>query len=802
MEGTASAGQVVVSPATAAALPRRRSSASRTGPGFRLRRVAAPRSPRTRPDRPADVRDVDLAPLRPDRDPRAPARPAASDPEHRQVTVAFLHFDGTDELLARRGPGRRRRRARRARHRRAARGRRARRHVPRHRRRPRRRQDHPRRRACPRRRATTTTACSPRCADIVDRQPPAPAAHRRAPRPGLRRRGRPALPAHVHRHGRHREPRRPPHGRGRAGQILATPRGPRPVAAPSFDTDALEPFMVKGKRQPVEAFALGAAQRRGRGPRRRDLPLVGRDDEIAVVHRGARRAARPATGRVDRARRDPRHRQVPAHRGAAAPAPGTCPTFVDRVRPVRGHDAVRAVLVAAPRPARRCPRPPRPSRSPRSLDATRRASSAPSSSRGSRCSATPLDLDLPDTAETAALAPEFRRERVARGDGALPRPRAADGGARRRSRTSHWMDDASSGGPRRSSSTTSRRAPRSICATRRERRDRLHRARRSPTSARCGPRRSPRSRPPPRSSPRPRTRRCARTRSRCSPSARPATRCSSPSCSQAAAATGDVDVAPRLHRRRDHRADRPAADRATAAAALRVGARPQLPGRRARRSSRRRARRRPTRRPGAASTASSTFIGTDVAARSVTRCSATPRTRSSRSAAAASCTRAPATRSPRASATTPRARPSSSRCTSSTRSASPTRGGSRASRASARATSTRTSKPRSSSSARSPRRGASPDARRRRARRGLGGARRRARARRRLRPRARGVPQRARRLHAGDPVGEAGAAPEGGRGSPRRDRPLLATRCAIVRRGLPAARARRRRTRSQARGRA
>jgi class 3 adenylate cyclase/tetratricopeptide (TPR) repeat protein len=61
-------------------------------------------------------------------------------------------------------------------------------------------------------------------------------------------------------------------------QILST----APVLAASpveFETAALEPFLVKGKRLPVEAFAVGVIS----GARRagEDLPLVGRDDEIA-----------------------------------------------------------------------------------------------------------------------------------------------------------------------------------------------------------------------------------------------------------------------------------------------------------------------------------------------------------------------------------------------------------------------------------------------------------------------------------------------------------------------------------------
>jgi class 3 adenylate cyclase/tetratricopeptide (TPR) repeat protein len=70
--------------------------------------------------------------------------------------------------------------------------------------------------------------------------------------------------------------------KARPGQILAT----RPVLDPSrtlFDTEALEPFMVKGKSKPVTAFVVGPA----RGVRTEvasgDLPIVGRDDELTRI---------------------------------------------------------------------------------------------------------------------------------------------------------------------------------------------------------------------------------------------------------------------------------------------------------------------------------------------------------------------------------------------------------------------------------------------------------------------------------------------------------------------------------------
>jgi len=100
MEGTADAGQILVSPATAEALPPGVVGEAK-GPGFLLRRA---------PEVPADS-FVPFEPI----DPRADVlsgipvalrdvlRARHQEPEHRRVTVAFIHFDGTDELVAARG---------------------------------------------------------------------------------------------------------------------------------------------------------------------------------------------------------------------------------------------------------------------------------------------------------------------------------------------------------------------------------------------------------------------------------------------------------------------------------------------------------------------------------------------------------------------------------------------------------------------------------------------------------------------------------------------------------------------------
>jgi class 3 adenylate cyclase/tetratricopeptide (TPR) repeat protein len=101
MEGAAEAGQVVMSLATA-----QRLSANLIGSavwdGFFLRSAppgASPVSPSSVPDAPEELlrRSVSVAV-------RDNLLSGVVEPEHRQVTVAFLHFEGTDELLRDAGP--------------------------------------------------------------------------------------------------------------------------------------------------------------------------------------------------------------------------------------------------------------------------------------------------------------------------------------------------------------------------------------------------------------------------------------------------------------------------------------------------------------------------------------------------------------------------------------------------------------------------------------------------------------------------------------------------------------------------
>ena len=101
MEGAAAAGEIVISPATAAGL-RPGVVGEAKGPGFLLRRapvVPQSSSVRFEPVNPrADVLPGIPLAL------REVVRASHQEPEHRRVTVAFLHFDGTDHLVEYPGP--------------------------------------------------------------------------------------------------------------------------------------------------------------------------------------------------------------------------------------------------------------------------------------------------------------------------------------------------------------------------------------------------------------------------------------------------------------------------------------------------------------------------------------------------------------------------------------------------------------------------------------------------------------------------------------------------------------------------
>jgi class 3 adenylate cyclase/tetratricopeptide (TPR) repeat protein len=101
MESTASAGEIVVSPATASALPGD-TVGDRKDDGWKVRRdPGGERQPA--PTLSSTAATVDMSVAVPVAI-REHLLGGGDQPEHRQVTIAFLHFDGIDAMLERDGP--------------------------------------------------------------------------------------------------------------------------------------------------------------------------------------------------------------------------------------------------------------------------------------------------------------------------------------------------------------------------------------------------------------------------------------------------------------------------------------------------------------------------------------------------------------------------------------------------------------------------------------------------------------------------------------------------------------------------
>ena len=291
MEGTASAGQIVVSLATAAKIEPRLVGPV-LGAGRRLRRVEV-RIPEDPAPRSIDTDGLDLRPYLPAAI-RAHLLSGGGEPEHRQVCIAFCHFDGTDDLMRDRGPG-------------AVAG-----------------ALHELVTAVQHEvdRAGVTFLATDVDLDggkiiLASGIPASTGQDIDALLGAVRRIGDTPLPLPmrigVHRGAVFAGEVGPPYRRtftvmgdtvnltarlmakAAPGEIVASPDILK-LARTQFDTTPLEPFMVKGKRHPVVASTLGATHRR-ESRTAVVLPLVGRDTELgafrealAAVHHGEGRA--------------------------------------------------------------------------------------------------------------------------------------------------------------------------------------------------------------------------------------------------------------------------------------------------------------------------------------------------------------------------------------------------------------------------------------------------------------------------------------------------------------------------------
>ena len=267
------------------------------------------------------------------------------------------------------------------------------------------------------------------------RGPAAAAAHRRHPRAAVRRRHRAALPPHLHRDGRRGQPRGAADGERAAGRDLRDAAACWSARARGSRRRALEPLRVKGKALPVEAVAVGAVRARPRrGARRRAGALPARRPRPRARPDRARARRRPARARApDRAGERARDGPLAADGGGARPRRRRAGAARD-LRAVHGDDAVRDLArAAAPAcsawtrttPTTSCSR----GCARRSSATTRRCC------RGCRCSPTRSTSRRRPARRSSSSRSELPRRPAARGRAALHAPPArrlgADRGGRR-----------------------------------------------------------------------------------------------------------------------------------------------------------------------------------------------------------------------------------------------------------------------------------------------------------------------------------------------------------------------------------
>jgi class 3 adenylate cyclase/tetratricopeptide (TPR) repeat protein len=190
-----------------------------------------------------------------------------------------------------------------------------------------------------------------------------------------------------------------------SGQILATAEV-LTRSRTEFHAEPLEPFPVKGKAEPVQAFALGAAA--GVRARRAEAPLVGREEELRTLLERVEVARRYEGGIVELVG-DPGMgksrliEELGAHVGRDAFISIQCDEY-EATTPYHPFRLLLDFLLASPGERGKEITPARLRRH------VERA--APHLLPWLPLVAVPLGLEVPDTEETAPLAGEFRKRRL------------------------------------------------------------------------------------------------------------------------------------------------------------------------------------------------------------------------------------------------------------------------------------------------------------------------------------------------------------------------------------------------------
>jgi class 3 adenylate cyclase/tetratricopeptide (TPR) repeat protein len=192
--------------------------------------------------------------------------------------------------------------------------------------------------------------------------------------------------------------------RAEAGQILATD-DVLTHSRTAFQVLPLEPFAVKGKAEPVQASAVGAAH--ARTSRRSSTPLVGREDELEILLQ-AFRAAADGSGRMVEIVAEPgmgKSRLIEELRARATPiysASAECDEY-ETATPYHPFATILHALLGLD-----------------VVDGEDEASAlraaveavAPQLMPFLPLIGVPLGIELPDTPETKLLEDRFRKERV------------------------------------------------------------------------------------------------------------------------------------------------------------------------------------------------------------------------------------------------------------------------------------------------------------------------------------------------------------------------------------------------------